>query len=207
MKYLFQNHILDVGGRSLSIGGDELHVEPQVFDLIHYLVENRGRVVDKDELIARVWKGRIVSDATIASRINAARKALGDDGRRQAVIATHSRQGFKFVAEVITEGDEAGWAGLAVLPFSLVEGDSANNHLARGLAEQLATTLGQAGWFNVSDTSATFASALEGRSPQDVADRLSVSYLVTGTLHATSKRLRLDLRLVDAEAGRQMWSG
>ncbi len=144
---------MDVGARSLSQGSVELHVEPQVFDLILHLVENRGRIVDKDELIARVWKGRIVSDATIASRINSARKVLGDDGRRQAVIATHSRQGFKFVADVTTEGDSAGRPAVAVLPFYLANGDSEHDHLARGLAEQLAATLARP----VGSTSATRA--------------------------------------------------
>ena len=207
MKYLFQKGALDVGGRSLSLGGDDLHVEPQVFDLILYLVENRSRVVGKDELIARVWKGRTVSDATIASRINAARKALGDDGRRQSFIATHSRQGFKFVADVTTEGDSAGRPALAVLPFLLSSDDGAGDHLARGLAEQLAATLGQAGWFDVCDTSASFASALVGLAPRDIAERLKVDYLVSGSLQTTAERLRLDLRLISSDVGRQMWSG
>ncbi|MDI3338551.1 winged helix-turn-helix domain-containing protein [Defluviimonas aestuarii] len=207
MKYLFQNGALEVGARSLSLGSEELHVEPQVFDLILYLVENRSRVVGKDELIARVWKGRIVSDATIASRINAARKALGDDGRRQSFIATHSRQGFKFVGDVTIEGDTSGRPALAVLPFLLTNGEGASEHLARGLAEQLAASLGQAGWFDVCDTTASFASALAGLAPKDVAARLKVGYLVLGTLHATAEHLRLDLRLISSDASRQMWSG
>lgn len=207
MKYLFQNGALDVGARSLSLGGDNLHVEPQVFDLILYLVENRSRVVGKDELIARVWKGRIVSDATIASRINAARKVLGDDGRRQAVIATHSRQGFKFVAGVTIEGDSAGRPAVAVRPFQIILSDRENDHLARGLAEQLAAMLGQAGWFDVCDTSASFASALDCLDPAEIAERLNVGYIVTGTLQASAERLRLDLRLVNADVGRQIWTG
>lgn len=207
MKYRFDKTSLDVGARSLTSRGEALHVEPQVFDLILYLIENRGRVVDKDELIARVWKGRIVSDATIASRVNAARTALGDDGRRQAVIATYSRKGFKFVAAVTMDGNSVGRPSVAILPFFFPGGDGADGHLARGLAEQLASTLGQAGWFDVCDTSASFASTLAGLGPADIADRLKVGYLLTGTLHVSDERLRLDLRLVNADVGRQVWTG
>lgn len=207
MKYQFRNRTLDVGARSISLGSDDLHVEPQVFELILYLVENCSRVVDKDELIARVWKGRVVSDATIASRINAARKAVGDDGRCQAVIATHSKQGFKFVADVTKEGNSVGRPALAVLPFLLTNGEGTTDHLARGLAEQLAATLGQAGWFDVCDTAASFAFTLAGFTSAEIAERLKVGYLVTGTLQTTAKHVRLDLKLVNSKIGRQMWSG
>lgn len=78
------------------------HVEPQVFNLIQYLIENRDRVVSKDELIDAVWHGRIVSESTLSSRITAARRVLEDDGERQAVIQTIPRRGFRFVAQVDT---------------------------------------------------------------------------------------------------------
>jgi DNA-binding winged helix-turn-helix (wHTH) protein/Tfp pilus assembly protein PilF len=207
MKYLFDNWVLDAGARTLSQDNNDLHVEPQVFDLIHYLVEHHGRIVGKDELIARVWKGRIVSDATIASRINSARKAIGDDGRRQRFIATYSRLGFKFMAAVKTDGGSAGQPAVAVLPFFLAHGDDEDGHLARGLAEQLAATLGQAGWFDVRDTSVSIGMALEGRGPAEIQEMLNVGYLVTGTLQTSADHLRLDLRLVKSDVGLQIWSG
>src|SRR6202166_885612 len=77
-----------------------VHVEPQVFDLLVYLVQNRGRVVSKDDLIASVWGGRIVSDSTLTSRINAARKAVGDSGDAQKLIRTIARKGIRFVGDV-----------------------------------------------------------------------------------------------------------
>lgn len=207
MKYLSNGREIDVGTRTVLHGSDLLHVEPQVFDLILYLVENRGRVVDKDELLARVWKGRVVSDATIASRLNAARRVLGDDGRRQDVIKTLSRQGFRYMAPVSVEGDTVGRPAIAVLPFALVENDERDSHLSRGLADQLAAALGQAAWFDVRDTAASFATELSGLPPSEVASRLQVGYLAMGSLQTTPDELKLTVRLVDPTDGRQVWSG
>jgi len=92
--------MLDIHRRELRHGSELVPVEPQVFDLLVYLIHNRDRVVSKDDLIAAVWGGRIVSDSTLTSRINAARKAVGDTGGEQRLIRTVARKGIRFVAEV-----------------------------------------------------------------------------------------------------------
>src|SRR5690349_4137505 len=86
--------------RELRRGVDLIAVEPQVFDLLVYLVQNRERVVSKDDLIAAVWGGRIVSESTLTSRINAARKAVGDSGQDQRLIRTVTRKGLRFIGAV-----------------------------------------------------------------------------------------------------------
>ena len=95
-------------GASCAAVAEPIAVEPQVFDLLVYLVQNRDRVVSKDDLIASVWGGRIVSDSTLTSRINAARKAVGDSGEDQKLIRTIARKGLRFVGAVRTQpnGDE-----------------------------------------------------------------------------------------------------
>ena len=75
-------------------------IGPQVFDLLLYLVQNRERVVSKDDLLDAVWGGRIVSESTLTSHINAVRKAIGDSGEEQRLIRTVARKGFRFVGEV-----------------------------------------------------------------------------------------------------------
>ena len=88
MQFFFAGHTLDTERRELLRDGKPVAVEPQVFDLLTYLLQNPSRVVSKDDLIAAIWGGRIVSDSTLVSRINAARKAVGDSGEEQRLIRT-----------------------------------------------------------------------------------------------------------------------
>jgi pimeloyl-ACP methyl ester carboxylesterase len=100
VQFYFENHILDLNRRELRRGSNLISLEPQVFDLLTYLMQNRDRVVSKDDLIASVWGGRIVSDSTLSTRINAARKAIGDNGEAQRLIRTMARKGFRFTGTV-----------------------------------------------------------------------------------------------------------
>ena len=103
MIYRFGEFTLDPLTYDLQCGGETVPVEPQVFGVLNFLIENNGRVVSRDELIDAVWDGRIVSDATLSSRISAARTAVGDTGREQNIIRTIPRRGFRFVATVSTD--------------------------------------------------------------------------------------------------------
>ena len=103
MQLAFGDYCLDDGRRELRRGSEQVALEPQVLDLLLYLVQHRDRVVTKDDLIAAVWDGRIISESTLTSRINAARRAVGDSGERQAVIKTYARKGFRFVGDIRVE--------------------------------------------------------------------------------------------------------
>src|SRR5215813_10384585 len=103
--FSFKDFALDGERRELRARGTIVPIEPQVFDLLVYLIQNRDRVVSKDDLIASVWGGRIVSDSTLDSRINAVRKALGDSGKEQRLVRTAARKGIRFVGEVVEESD------------------------------------------------------------------------------------------------------
>lgn len=107
MLISFADCTLDVARRELWRDTEQIPVEPQVFDLLVYLIENRDRVVSKDDLIASVWRGRIVSDSTLTSRIFAARKAVGDNADEQRVVRTVPRKGFRFVAQVVFGAQQA----------------------------------------------------------------------------------------------------
>ena len=103
MRYLFENYTLDTEKRELHRGADAVSITPQVFDLLDYLIRNRERVVSKDDLIIAVWNGRIVSDAALTTRLNAARNAIGDSGEEQRLLKTLARKGFRFVGQVQEE--------------------------------------------------------------------------------------------------------
>ena len=107
MQFSFADHTLDIERRELRRGDASIALEPQVFDLLAYLVQSRDRVVSKDDLIASVWGGRIVSDATLSSRIYAARKAVGDNGGQQRLIRTIARKGLRFVGTVRIQPEDA----------------------------------------------------------------------------------------------------
>jgi DNA-binding winged helix-turn-helix (wHTH) protein len=100
LQFHFENHALDVERRELRRGSELIAMEPQVFDLLTFLVQNRDRVVTKDDMIAAIWSGRIVSESTLTSRINAVRKAVGDSGDEQRLIRTIARKGIRFIGEV-----------------------------------------------------------------------------------------------------------
>jgi len=100
VPFQFEDQVLDPSRRELSRGGRQIAVEPRVFDLLLYLIENRHRLVSKDDLIAHVWGGRIISDSALTSTINAARKAIGDSGVGQRLLRTSARKGFRFVGNV-----------------------------------------------------------------------------------------------------------
>jgi pimeloyl-ACP methyl ester carboxylesterase/DNA-binding winged helix-turn-helix (wHTH) protein len=106
VQFVFGDYSLDVGRRELRRGQNLVQLEPQVFDLLVYLVRNRDRVVTRDNIFAAVWGGRIVSESTLSSRITAVRKAIGDSGEQQALIRTAARKGIRFIGEVSeqTEG-------------------------------------------------------------------------------------------------------
>jgi DNA-binding winged helix-turn-helix (wHTH) protein len=113
MRFLFGNYTLDADRRELRCGGDLVPVEPQVFDLLLHVIRNRDRMVSKDDLLAAVWNGRIVSESTVSQRINAARRAIGDSGEQQKFIRTVARRGIRFVGEVRDEPSEAGQSAAA----------------------------------------------------------------------------------------------
>src|SRR6185437_8037837 len=173
MQFLFGDHTLDADRRELRRGAEPISVEPQVFDLLIYLVENRDRVVSKDDLIAAVWGGRVVSDSTLTSRINAARKAVGDSGDNQRLIRTIARKGLRFVGSVSLPPQDAERTratslpphevrkqprpalppsdrpAIAVLPFDNMSGDPEQEYFSDGITEDIITALSKLRWFFV----------------------------------------------------------
>src|SRR5215470_2007178 len=172
MRLVFGDCVLDLDRRELSRAGRPVPTGPQVFDLLVYLLKNRDRVVSRDDLLGSVWSGRIVSDSTLASHINAVRKAIGDTGEEQRLLRTVARKGFRFVGEV-TEAPEQETAAasptdsggteeavrrelpipdgpsIAALPFANLSGDPEQDYFADGLVEDIISALSRIPWLFV----------------------------------------------------------
>ena len=218
MRYLFADHTLDTDRRELRRGATRISVEPQVFDLLIYLVENRERVVSKDDLIASVWGGRIVSDSTLTSRINAARKALGDSGEEQRLIRTIARKGIRFIGAARTRSPDepneyrladlplSDRPALAVFPFVNMSGDPAQEYFSDGISEDIITALCRHPSLYVIARNSSFA--FKGR-PMDVKEAgraLGVRYVLEGSLRKAGDRIRVTAQLVEAETGKHIWA-
>jgi TolB-like protein/Flp pilus assembly protein TadD len=217
--FLFNNFVLDCRRRELRAGDMPVALEPQVFDLLVYLIENRDRVVSKDDLIASVWAGRIVSESTLTSRINAVRRAIGDTGERQSCIRTFARKGFRFVASVEATGavQIAGAEAdstlalpqkpsIAVLPFSNMSGDAADDPFADGVTEEIITALSRVHWFFVIARGSTFAYKRRDIDSSSIARELGVRYILMGSVRRAGDRIRVTAKLIDGSNSSSIWA-
>jgi TolB-like protein/Tfp pilus assembly protein PilF len=226
VQFLFSNHKLDTDTRELHCGAAPIAVEPQVFDLLTYLVENRDRVVSKDDLIASVWRGRIVSDSTLASRINAARRAIGDNGERQTLIRTIARRGVRFVGDVralpeaVAAGDPRSDAApdlargaaraerpvIAVLPFLNASGEPEQDYFSDGISEDIITALSRLRWFVVIARNSSFAYKGQSIPMRQIGEELGVGYLLEGSVRRSGDRVRITAQLNDVATGKALWA-
>ena len=230
MTLSFGDYEIDVERRELRRAKTPVHVEPQVFDLLVYLVRNRDRVVSKDDLIASVWGGRSVSDSTLTSRINAARNAVGDSGADKKLIRTIARKGLRFVGEVRTQppstepADASGLPpdqvqersrpalplpdrpAIAVLPFINMSGDSEQEYFSDGISEDIITALSKLRWFFVIARNSSFIYKGKAVHMKQVAEELGVGYVVEGSVRKGGDRVRITAQLNDVATGSHIWA-
>ncbi len=214
--YRFQGFVIDTEALELRSGDVTVPVEPQVFGLLLYLIENKNRVVSKDELIEVVWNGRIVSDATLNSRINLLRKAVGDSGKLQKVVKTYPKKGFRFVAEL--EGADPDQAkavhdrihgdrpAIVVLPFQYLSNNDDWAYLGHGISEEITTALSRMRWlFVISPISAV---QYGDTSPNwtEMSDELEIDFALKGSVHVSGSSVRVSVQLVDALNGANVWA-
>jgi DNA-binding winged helix-turn-helix (wHTH) protein len=210
LRYLFENCAFDTDRRELRRGAELVAIPPQVFDLLDYLIRNREHVVSKDDLIDAIWKGRIVSETALTTRLNAARSAVGDTGEEQRLIKTLPRKGFRFVGAVReAEGPAAATAAdnpkeppkpalalpdkpsIAVLPFHNMSDSAEDIYFADGIAEDIITELSRYPDLFVAARNSSFT--YRGTSVQiaDVARELGVRYVVEGVCAAAETAFEL----------------
>ena len=228
MQFVFGDYVLDPDRRELTRGAEAVAIGPQVFDLLLYLVQNRERVVSKDDLLDAVWGGRIVSESTLTSHINAVRKAIGDSGEEQRLIRTIARKGFRFVGDV-SEGAIADAApcerrtarpneplapalalpdkpSIAVLPFLNLSGDPEQDYFADGMVEDIITALSRIRWLFVIARNSSFTYKGRAVDVKQVGRELGVRYVLEGSVRKAANRVRITGQLIDATTGAHLWA-
>jgi TolB-like protein len=213
--YKFENFSLDTERHELSRGGNRVAVEPQVFDLLHYLVRNRGRVVSKDDLIAEVWKGRIVSESALSSRITSVRHAVGDSADGQRLIRTIARKGIRFIGDVREENSVGATAAalplpdrpsVAVLPFNNLSGDPEQDYFADGIVEDIITALSRLKWLFVIARNSSFTYRGKNVDVKQVARELGVRYVLEGSVRKAGNKVRITGQLIDGGSAVHIWA-
>lgn len=226
MQFLFEDCVLDPDRRELTRNSAAIAIGPQVFDLLLCLVQNRARVVGKDELLDVVWRGRIVSESTLTSHINAARKAIGDSGQAQRLIRTVARKGFRFVGDVREAGAPKGAGSpgaapvempahapaladkpaIAALPFVNLSGDPEQAYFADGVVEDIISALSRIRWLLVIARNSSFAYRGHAIDVKQVGRELGVRYVLEGSVRRSANRVRITGQLVDATTGTNLWA-
>ena len=210
-------------------------VEPQVFDLLAHLIRHRDRVVSKDDLLAAVWHGRIVSESALFSRINSARSVIGDTGSGQRLIKTLPRKGLRFIGEVREEmpppavvaspgaprhfenadvpdvrpsdsRSVAGKPSIAVLPFTNMSGDADQDYFVDGVTEDIITALSKWRWFLVIARNSTFVFKGKAIPIRQVGQELGARYVLEGSVRRAGSRVRVTAQLIDAMSDRHIWA-
>ncbi|MPZ46779.1 MAG: CadC-family transcriptional regulator [Betaproteobacteria bacterium] len=221
MRFVFGNHVLDADRRELTRGSKTIATGPQIFDLLLYLLQNRARVVTKVELFDVVWTGRVVSDSTLTSHINAVRTAIGDTGEEQRLLRTIARKGYRFVGEA-SEIDASAHAtvrespaqapalpdrpSIAVLPFLNLSGDPAQDYFVDGVVEDIISALSRMSWLFVIARNSSFTYKGRAVDVKQVGRDLGVRDVLEGSVRKAASRVRITGQLIDAGTGANFWS-
>ena len=234
MRFLFSGHVLDTETRQLTLGTEAVPLEPLVFDLLIFLVMNRDRVASKDDILASVWSGRIVSDSALTGAVAAARRAIGDSGAAQTMIRTINRKGFRFVSDVRTEeattvitAEASSLRGaaippptaaakissprldkpsIAVLAFTNMSGDPEQEYFSDGMADDVITELSRDRSLCVIARNSSFSYKGQAVDIKQIAGDLGVRYVLEGSTRRNDARMRVNAQLIDAPAGNHIWA-
>ena len=218
LRYLFEEYALDPDCRELRRGAALVAVEPQVFDLLLYLIQNRQRVVSRDDLLAAVWHGRIVSESALSTRINAARAALDDTGAAQRLIRTLPRKGLRFVGPVLEDHGIAEASpvkpqigtsdkcSIAVLPFANLSEEPEQDYFTDGIVEDITTALSRSRAFFVIARNSSFFYKGKQVDAKQIGQELGVRYLLEGSVRKSANRVRVTAQLIEASFGHHLWA-
>ena len=224
LKYQFDQITLDTAQYRLSLAGKLISVEPQVFDLLVYLIKHKDRVVTREELLENLWKGKVVTDSALGTRLRDARKAVGDSGNRQEIIKTIHGRGYQFVGAVTeidgetenvdqtdsdlnkTNRDLTNTPSIAVLPFQNMSSDPKQEYFSDGITEDIITDLSRFPVLRVIARHSSFVFKGDGIDVNEVGRKLGVEYILEGSVRWEDNRVRITAQLIEAESRSHIWA-
>lgn len=228
----FGDYELDADRFELRQGGDRVPVEPQVLSLLILLATNHERMLTKDEIIERIWGGRAISDSAVAAGIKAARRVIGDDGKRQHLIRTVHGRGFRFIGPVTSQASDAavpsragspkeaaqdlaplaervgrdGRPSIAVLPFPVLGDQVGNRFVGDALPADIIMDLARLPWLFVIARGSSFRFRGADVDPQHVGRELGARYCLTGTIELTERDATVSVTLIDTCDAGAIWA-
>lgn len=214
MTYAFEDFIVDTMTSELRSGGAVVPIEPKAFDLLVFLIENRSRIVTRDELVEVLWGGRFISDAAISTALRSVRRSIGDSGDKQGIIKTLRGRGFRFVAELKRPMDQAPPASdkvsippsIAVMPFENLSDEPDQVYFVDGICDDVILLLGRMRWLFVIAKNSTVSYRDRRYDIPSVAQDLGVSYILTGRVRCYGGRIRVSVQLLLGQSGEILWT-
>ncbi|MCY7377034.1 MAG: winged helix-turn-helix domain-containing protein [Pyrinomonadaceae bacterium] len=215
--YEFGDFRLDAANHLLLREGRPVALKPKAFDTLLLLIENRGRVLEKNELMETLWADTFVEEANLTQNVYELRKALGESPREPRFIENVPKRGYRFVGEVkeqVTERADATETGrgaeiksLAVLPFKPLMANERDEFLEIGIADTLITGLSGIGQIIVRPTGAIRKYSDPSQDPLAAGLELKVDAVLDGSIQRYENRLRVNVRLLRVKDGTTLWAG
>lgn len=217
--YSFDDVFVDLNNFRVMKHGQAKKVEPRAFDVLVYLIEHRGRVVEKKELFEQVWKQSFVTDGTLAQEIKNIRRAIGDDAGSPRFIKTIPKHGYRFIAEVTevtpptvprereSVRERAPSPTIAVLPFINLSSDTDNDYFCDGLSEELIHRLAKVKELRVVAHSSSASFKDRSLNVREIGQKLLVGSVLEGSVRRAGDRLRISAQLINTAEGYHLWAG
>jgi DNA-binding winged helix-turn-helix (wHTH) protein len=208
--FSFGEFILCRRRHCLCRGQEQIHLRGKAFHLLVFLLENRGRTVNRQELLQAVWEGLSVVPTTVEHAITEIRHALGDNADNPRFIETVAREGYCFFAQV--EKSPGGplpcetKGSFAILPFLTLGLGADEEWLGKGLADALITRISSLREIMIRPTGAVMKYSGQEISPLDAGRKLEVNAILEGTIQRAGKRIRVTLQLLRVSDGKSLWA-
>jgi len=227
MIYNFEDFEFDTDYLELRKSGKSQNIEPQVYSVLELLISNHHRIVSKVEINEHVWAGRVVSEATVNSRIRSARLAIGDNGTEQKFIKTAHNRGFRFIGNPVSseyipaqshtkemleqlesddENKQHGRPSIAVLPLQLLSNDHRYKIFADAISHELIIELSRLHWLHIIARGSSFRFRDSNADVSMIGKLLNVQYVLTGSLSIMGNKGICTVELQDSSNGQVIWA-